>query len=198
MIAASHSATDARADNTTYLVATFTDTIGHLNRYLLISLGLTIIASTFLFNEQFQDFVGLPENLRGGDIRSNGLALAFSVFIIASIADLALVLRAILSRKPALIINEEGAQGFCGGVWRKIAWDEIEYLDESGGHLSIVAKPRGFPARFFFDHSHRGLWNRWKWERAIRTPIKRTDKSATDIRRAIARGAPNADYVAVC
>ena len=169
-----------------FLVGQYTDKIAHLSFYLLLWL---VIAAIGFFFVAIVPSMGELEWTKSEYQLVIGIA---AVFLLAITMDTLMVVRALLSRKPALVIDTNGVHGFTGGFWRSILWEDLGYVYFKGGNSCIVQKPRNAIDQFAHRFTWKGGWQRWKYEFAVTTPLKRIDVSEKDIRKAIAARRPDA------
>jgi len=176
---------DLRQDHAD-LVARYTDRAAHITFYGV--LWLVITGGAYLL---FQ--YGAAQS--DGPLPTEEILVGVGVlgaFVLAITIDLILVISAMATGKPALIIDKEGVQGFTGGFWRTFTWREVNYVYFDGANCCIVHEPRTALERF----AHRTTWkrglHRWKYEHAIVTPMKRIDRSRQAIEETISKYKPEA------
>ena len=117
------------------------------------------------------------------------LVAVLAVVVAAMSFDFLWVVRALLSRRPALVIDRDGVRGFTGGSWREIAWSDVGYIRSAAGHFWIVRKPMSKIAEL--NHAYTRPGSRRRWEYGIGVPLARIDRSEIAILAALREHLPD-------
>ncbi len=175
------SAADQGLYDSDTFVARYTERFGHLRFYAILWLVVASGAYALLFDDRVREFLGLD---RAADQDGyGGLIAVLAVALAAITLDLVSVIRALLSDKPALIIDRNGVRGFTGGFWREISWSEVGYTRKAANHFWIVRKPKSKLIKL--NHAYTRPGSRRRWEYSIGVPLARIDRNETAIRAAL-------------
>lgn len=168
-------------------VARYTKRLAHLRFYAILWLIVVSIAYALLFDADVRAWLGLDRATDEDGV--GGLVAVLAVVVAAMSFDFLWVVRALLSRRPALVIDRDGVRGFTGGSWREIAWSDVGYIRSAAGHFWIVRKPMSKIAEL--NHAYTRPGSRRRWEYGIGVPLARIDRSEIAIRAALREHLPD-------
>lgn len=168
-------------------VARYTKRFRHLQFYAILWLIIAGGAYALLFDDRVREFLDTGPLL---EQEGAGILLAvLGLFVGAMTLDLVTVIRALVSGKPALIIDREGVRGFTGGFWREIAWSEVGYIRQAANHFWFVRKPKLKITEL--NHAYTRPGSRRRWEYGIGVPLGRVDRTEAAIRGALREHRPD-------
>lgn len=113
------------------------------------------------------------------------LISGFSLIWAAILIDFLLQLRAFLHDRPALVMTAHGVAGLHGGLWREIAWADLEEVEVTDRYIRLVRRPRNAFTQFVSGIQSAGSKRFRLGEYCIHVLLARIDGSKTEILRAV-------------
>lgn len=114
-----------------------------------------------------------------------GVIAAIAVILLALLIDYALLMRAVLSGAPALVIDRDGIRGHRAGWTHRFGWAEVDGTLRQMGILNIFRAPQHAlhraHSRFVMPGGRHDL------RRRIAVPLRWVDRSESEILAALSR-----------